>query len=1001
MNADNKGAQFGSDGAFGKLAIDGGEPVRKDHFGPRWLIGKEEREQIDDVMSKAHYAWRAGKKIQEFCKAFAAVYDMRHAIPTTSGTGAVHTAIGALNFNPYDEIITTPVTDVGSVLGILQHNLIPVFVDWDPSRFNMSAKDIESKITERTRAILVVHLFGNPCDMAAIMDIARRYNLLVIEDCAQALLAEVDGQKVGTFGEMACFSFGLKTMSTDQGGMVLTNNNDHAVRAREFVGKGTHWDGTSSIRCGQLGAFYPMTDLQAAIGVAQLTKLEDATKVRERTAAIWDDAIAGMEGFKIPQRRANERAVHYVYPFGMDPETTGVATADYVKALNAEGIGDACGPYLEGVPLSRRPLFSEARTYGDSGLPIRDESGMLRCDYRACRLPVIDSMLPNLGFLHLRNSLSESDSDDVARAMQKVANHYRRRRSTVHMNGSVKIPVEPSFESLTTLGQHAAASANGSQPRQATQERAPAAPRPTVSQSSALNVLDFGAIGDGLASSAKRNDDAFADLLRQLRQTGGRVEVPRGTYCLQNPLLLDGVRNLHLIGDGAMLGQDCATRLVYIGDGASGLLDQVTAVQCTFEGISFESRSSKAEQIVRIRAREDGPTAMSTHSVEFLHCGFRTQEKAIAPDAAGVAMRDAAHVNFRHCWFQTDCPAVEIGAAPRSDQQTISNGQCNNISFEHCMFFADVNGRHGSGFSFNNCQFSRKPNGAGARIDMTPVGDASVKNVTVIGCSAMDTDTAAGARSGFFFRQGENGVGLTMLSNRIHFYDVAILLDGKGAALVSGNVFRQTTQGAVDVCVTPNAIDTSINANDHSGTRDAGNEGAINCDLQTLMQRLPAVPHPPEVRRPSVAEPAEPAPTWSASTTDGAISFNRVSADRHFKSLSTWQWRYQHGSAQQSYWMALFDIAIPADGKAFAAEIVLTSNCPMRLNASLGRHGELTYEGKHVDVHLEADKPQRISLPRRFEHPHKALKVQLAIEELEGTDEAVLTVNSLSLDVGV
>lgn len=990
MEAADKGEKSGSPETFGKLAVDGGEPVRKTPFGPRWLIGKEERSQIDDVMNRAHYDWRSGNKVREFSQAFAAVYGMHHGIPTTSGTGAIHTAIGALNPNPYDEIITTPVTDVGSILGILQHNLIPVFVDWDASRFNMDARDIESKITERTRAILVVHLFGNPCDMVAIMDIAERYRLPVIEDCAQALLAEFDGQKVGTFGAMACFSFGLKTLSTDQGGMLLTNENTLATYARGFVGKGNEKNGSSWTRCGRLGAFYPMTDLQAAIGIAQLEKLEAATQVREVAAAIWDDSLSSLEGFHIPERRRNERAVHYVYPFLIQPEVAGVSVADFVKALHAEGIRDAAGPYLEGIPLSRRPLFAEARTYGVSGIPIRDEAGMLRCDYRACRLPVIERMLPNLGFLHLRNSLSESDAEDVARAICKVAGHYRRRR------GSVKTPTptEPSFESLTTFGQQEATASADLQ----SQHDAPSSPAQTRTpslRSSVLNILDFGAAGDGKANKAVTNDAAFAALLKQLRQTGGRVEIPRGVYYLTKPLRFNGVRNVHLTGDGAMLSKNCATRLVYIGDEVDGLIDLVTAVQCTFQGIGFESRSSKAGQILNIRAFETGPTAMSTLSVEFLHCGFRTQGD-VSADASGVKMRDSAHITFRHCWFQTACPAVEMGAAPLPEQRTISNGQCNNIAFEHCLFFADVNGRHGSGFAFNSCQFSRKPNGAGARIDMTPAGTASVRNVSVIGCSAMDT--APESRGGIFFRQGHDGVGLTMLSSRIHFYDVAVLIDGKGAALVSGNVFRQITPGAADIRVEASASDLSISANDHSATRDAGNEAIVHSNRSTQFERLGVArhlrfdrhqptPHATMAREAAVVE-AIPPP---------AVRFGKVLPDRHFQRLAAGQWRYMHSSTPHRYWLAVFDVEGTTEQNLFVADVELRSNRSIRISVSLGRNGTLAYEGKHQHLVLKANEPQRVHLRHRFEQAHTALKVQLAVEAMDGIGEAVLTIESLSV----
>jgi len=157
-----------------RLAIDGGEPACKCAFGPRWVFDESDRAQVEAVMNRAATVWRSGDKLREFQAEFARLHGVAHAVPTSSGTAALHGAFGALDFEPGDEVITTPATDIGSLIGLMAQNLIPVFTDWLPGTFNTDPADIERKITDRTRAILIVHLFGVPCEMDAVMTIARK-----------------------------------------------------------------------------------------------------------------------------------------------------------------------------------------------------------------------------------------------------------------------------------------------------------------------------------------------------------------------------------------------------------------------------------------------------------------------------------------------------------------------------------------------------------------------------------------------------------------------------------------------------------------------------------------------------------------------------------------------------------------------------------------------------------------------------------------------------------
>ena len=298
-----------------KLAIHGGEPVRTKPFGARWFFDDEDRRQVLEVVDKAvDGGWGAANKLEQFEDTFARLHGVKYAFATDSGTGAIHAAVGAVNPEPGDEIITTPVTDIGTVLGIILQNAIPVFADWDPERLNTDPADVERRITDRTRAIIAVHLFGNPCDMDAMMDVGRRHNIPVIEDCSHAHFAEYKGRLVGTIGDMGCYSLGGKLVTAGGGGMFISNNEEWTRRAKGFAFKGSEYDEglrnslrpTSDFQGSKtgysfLGDFHRMSPLMAAVGLAQLGRIEKTMHARGRTWEIVDEMTAGIPGYVRPK----------------------------------------------------------------------------------------------------------------------------------------------------------------------------------------------------------------------------------------------------------------------------------------------------------------------------------------------------------------------------------------------------------------------------------------------------------------------------------------------------------------------------------------------------------------------------------------------------------------------------------------------------------------------------------------------------------------------------
>ena len=418
-----------------RLAIEGGTPVRTKPFGGMWIFGEEEDRYLLDVMHRARQGWRTAGYNEAFERKWAELHGVKHAFSTDSGTGAIHAAVAAVNPEPGDEIITTAVTDIGSVLGIMLQNAIPTFADWAPDIWNTDPADLESRITERTRAIIAVHFAGNPCDMDAIMDIARRHNLVVIEDCSHAHFAEYKGQLVGTIGDMACYSLGGKLITAGgAGGMFMSNDDGLTRRAKGFAHKGSEYDEElrnalrpTSEQVGSprgylfLGDYHRMSELMGAVGLAQLERLDETMRARERVAEILDEMVFELPGFRRPKVREGDRTSYYFYGFRIVEEEMGVSYAQFAEALNAEGIACKTEPIL---PLYKYPVFAEGNTYGESHYPFVDEQGNRRIDYKSMHLPVIERELPGIGLVMSRSTDTEEDARDIGNGIRKVALHF-------------------------------------------------------------------------------------------------------------------------------------------------------------------------------------------------------------------------------------------------------------------------------------------------------------------------------------------------------------------------------------------------------------------------------------------------------------------------------------------------------------------------------------------------------------------------------------------------
>ena len=387
-----------------QLAIHGGTPVKTTPFGQGNRFGAEELAQLKEALEQNTLFYWHGKKVKGFCEKLAGIYGMPYCAAASSGTAAIHTAVGALGVGAGDEVITTPITDMGTVIGILYQGAVPVFADLDPYTYNPDARSIEERITDKTKAIVVVHLAGNPADMDAIMGIAERHNLKIVEDCAQSWLSHYKGRLAGTIGNIGCFSTNeFKHISTGDGGAVLMRDETLYRKALMFADKNYDRIGGLAIRnCEALAPNYRMTELQGAVGIAQLDKLEAICARRNAIGDRITREIAGLPGVHPPKVLEGCKSSYWFYMLRIDEARAGVDAQGFADALKAEGVPAGKG-YIP-TCIYAYPLFRGAYPKG------------------LC--PVAEEILETCVKFSVSEFWSGQDVTEIIAAIRKVAAYY-------------------------------------------------------------------------------------------------------------------------------------------------------------------------------------------------------------------------------------------------------------------------------------------------------------------------------------------------------------------------------------------------------------------------------------------------------------------------------------------------------------------------------------------------------------------------------------------------
>ncbi len=330
-------------------------------------IGEEEVTNALDAIRSGFISGTTGKYIKKFEEAFSDYCNVKHGVSTTSGTTALHLAAEALEIGTEDEVIVPELTNAATVFSVIYSNATPITVDCDPETLGMDTEEVKEKITPRTKAIMPVHLYGHPVDMDPILEIAEDFNLYIIEDAAEAHGAKYKNHKVGSLGDVGAFSFyANKIITTGEGGMIITNSDDVEERARLL--RNLAFDPSKRFRHNFIGFNYRMTNIQAAIGLAQLNKIESFIKRKREIARRYNEHFKNTQNLTLPPEKNWAKNVYWMYPL-LVRENSPVSRDELRKRLENEGIETRA--FF--IPMSNQPAFIKRGLFDNINHPVAED----------------------------------------------------------------------------------------------------------------------------------------------------------------------------------------------------------------------------------------------------------------------------------------------------------------------------------------------------------------------------------------------------------------------------------------------------------------------------------------------------------------------------------------------------------------------------------------------------------------------------------------------------
>jgi len=381
-------------------------------------FGEGELGFLREVLNSGTLTATKGSFTPRFERDLASLLGVRHAIACSSGTAAIHSAVAALDLEPGDEVVTTSITDMGALTPILYQGLIPVFADVDPDTGNVTAQTIGAALSERTKAVIVTHLFGNPVDTEPIRALLSGRGITLIEDAAQSFLARSDGHYAGTLGDIACFSLQQgKHITSGEGGVVVTDDDRLAHETRLFVNKSWPY-GEANPDHRKLGLNYRITELQSAVLTAQLAKLADFVERRQKLATELGARLEGIRGLRAPVVRPQDRSAYWRYTILVDEEALPGGVSGLAAGLRERGV--AAAPRYIGKPAFRCGIFADRKTLGSSSWPLslaRPEA----LDYSEARFPGTFSYLSRVVVIPWNERFDTEHIDYLGTAIREIA----------------------------------------------------------------------------------------------------------------------------------------------------------------------------------------------------------------------------------------------------------------------------------------------------------------------------------------------------------------------------------------------------------------------------------------------------------------------------------------------------------------------------------------------------------------------------------------------------
>ena len=403
-----------------QLAIEGGPKAVKKAAPKKSRWDQREKQQLEETLQQDTLFYWKGPKTTLLTKRFQELYPLKYVMPCSSGTASLHIAVAAAGIAPGDEVITTPITDMGTVIGILFQQAVPIFADLDPHTYNLDVADVEKRITPRTKAIIAVHLGGNPADLDGLKALAQKHKLVLIEDCAQAWGARFKDKPIGTIGDVACYSLqNSKHITCGDGGIVASNNERIGPNLQKFGDKGFNRLNPSYV-FDVLAPNYRMSELQSAFVAAQLTRVEEIAAKRAQLGDLLTKLISDIPSIATHRVAEGNRCTYWFYMMRVMPDKLSVDRDKFVKALTAEGIPASAG-YIPSV-LYQMDLFRN-HSFFAGHWPLK-ETGGTNMDYSKVSCPEAENILKTCLRIVISETMDEEFIHDVAAGVRKVALHF-------------------------------------------------------------------------------------------------------------------------------------------------------------------------------------------------------------------------------------------------------------------------------------------------------------------------------------------------------------------------------------------------------------------------------------------------------------------------------------------------------------------------------------------------------------------------------------------------